>query len=1250
MINRPLRLPEVYRNIRNARVFVILMILNFLTANFLYAQQYPESPIGLMAGQAVRPNKSSEPGLLFYLSGKRDFKADFAAGGQDLPNFLRNVKVISSGAYGSGFSAEDDQLLTYWAPGNIYAQRGTLSFFWRSRYPVGPTAFPIFRVGYADHTSWDMTWLRIDYNGSGFDAFVTDIGLARTRVSYYIDKFPGPEEWIHLALAWDETEGIRFYVNGKLAAKQSIVGNVYDTGLDQFGPHSRIISPYQVQSAYCFERGGDIDELRIYDNMLPDESIAKLAKREGAGVIKPLIRDLSERKWKDEWWTRNGWNLPNNPPPVLPSKETSIRKVEIHDAYDIKRWCWKANDGIRETTWPGVYNMSRLPGRYDYFVLPDWDCYSGSGQSIRFTLPDEKWNHVEMWGKAWGQLTFERYQRPDTTFGVRTQQQIKSYHRLKEPKQGGTIRFDNALIEEPIGSFEVYYVSKDRAPEGSVSESFTLSSVPDGFENKALEDLASFIRGRYPGDEREMMVGVKEGASNEYKQAPLPKFSLPFIHILVPYTDQPEAGLNGIEIRFPTLNVKPTHKGVFPINIRVKDPLWQMRDLADFSFSIKPGESPSLWIDTRDHILPKGRALYITIAGAGVDLTPDMLKGTRVRMVYKSKEASRTEHEIDRLTQVRDLWSHVIEEHPRSPRLNLGNRLIADCNDLLSVNPNNWLGQTYLYAITRENKPAYKIPECPDDIPKWAFLQIEYLKKIEHLVMYYINNRQIDNGEFGGGLSDDGDFTNTFPAVSFYGIEPEKILKSLRLHMAAYFDQDRPAYDASLRQRSLPLFTNGLATIKTDELHSYEDGIQVAGQLMLIAYGDPQYFEKGMETARRMTEDITRINSAGHRHFIPSYYSGTRIADESPWQFSLPSSYNVLHTSFLVALYNGNPKLQQMLVELADGLLKHFHDGVLSNEINFYTDEDRGAGGVGRTWQVFYAAYLITGDSKYLDPIRDKVTERKEFDPNRMVEDYSREIVNLGISEYINTYGSVWIDRITSFNPVVQEDRLGGIALTRIGNVIPRNFVSWKFDKPASYKSVAFYLPKAKSNNIGVIAYTLEVKPVNANLTLWNIDPGSWRVRQGIDTNNDQKMDSQITERVVELQRGDTLNLKFAPRAYKILELELVKKAEKEYSERPDLAIGPNDIKVEKDSITVRVHNLGAVNTLSSRLEIKNGIGQIIATSPIPTLEAPVDLYPKWLDINIKIPEGTDLEHGSVLLDPELKIKEITKSNNTVKW
>src|SRR5258708_13949921 len=88
-------------------------------------------------------------------------------------------------------------------------------------------------------------------------------------------NFPKPDMWIHLTLAWDETRGIRFYVNGKLAGEAAATGR-FDAGLDQFGPHSRIISPQGVESSYNYDRGGDIDQLRIYDRVLSDDNNARL--------------------------------------------------------------------------------------------------------------------------------------------------------------------------------------------------------------------------------------------------------------------------------------------------------------------------------------------------------------------------------------------------------------------------------------------------------------------------------------------------------------------------------------------------------------------------------------------------------------------------------------------------------------------------------------------------------------------------------------------------------------------------------------------------------------------------------------------------------------------------------------------------------------------------------------------------------------------------------------------------------------
>src|SRR3954468_17007533 len=87
----------------------------------------PPSTVSLLPANA----HAKEPGLLFYLSGDSGLNADYAAGGNPVPNYVKDVKIVPNGVRGSYIQCADTQLLSYWAPGNIYAQRGTVSFFWR---------------------------------------------------------------------------------------------------------------------------------------------------------------------------------------------------------------------------------------------------------------------------------------------------------------------------------------------------------------------------------------------------------------------------------------------------------------------------------------------------------------------------------------------------------------------------------------------------------------------------------------------------------------------------------------------------------------------------------------------------------------------------------------------------------------------------------------------------------------------------------------------------------------------------------------------------------------------------------------------------------------------------------------------------------------------------------------------------------------------------------------------------------------
>ena len=126
--------------------------------------------------------------LLFYLSGENGSSADYAIGAST-PNFISNISITEDGAVGKALRCGLKQRLAYKAPGNIYSKRGTLAFWWRAYQPYGETEFPIFRVSFADHSSWDMCWLRIDYNGGGFDAFVTDFPKSAQQCSKIYTKW-----------------------------------------------------------------------------------------------------------------------------------------------------------------------------------------------------------------------------------------------------------------------------------------------------------------------------------------------------------------------------------------------------------------------------------------------------------------------------------------------------------------------------------------------------------------------------------------------------------------------------------------------------------------------------------------------------------------------------------------------------------------------------------------------------------------------------------------------------------------------------------------------------------------------------------------------------------------------------------------------------------------------------------------------------------------------------------------------------
>ena len=100
------------------------------------------------------------------------------------------------------------------------------------------------------------------------------------------------------------------------------------------------------------------------------------------------------------------------------------------------------------------------------------------------------------------------------------------------------------------------------------------------------------------------------------------------------------------------------------------------------------------------------------------------------------------------------------------------------------------------------------------------------------------------------------------------GVNPAKLRASLLRELDAFYAQG--------------MFTNGLSTIQTDELHSYEEGINCLAQNLILDYASPRQLERAMVTEPsssgwRMVSSTVRLNSgSSSRNRTPSSSSRTR--------------------------------------------------------------------------------------------------------------------------------------------------------------------------------------------------------------------------------------------------------------------------------------------------------------------------------------------------------------------------------------
>src|SRR5204863_7728045 len=132
-------------------------------------------------------------------------------------------------------------------------------------------------------------------------------------------------------------------------------------------------------------------------------------------------------------------------------------------------------------------------------------------------------------------------------------------------------------------------------------------------------------------------------------------------------------------------------------------------------------------------------------------------------------------------------------------------------------------------------------------------------------------------------------------------------------------------------------------------------------------------------------------------------------------------------------------------------------------------------------------------------------------------------------------------DRVNVPFTELQRARLGGVALVR-NTYYPGNSISWKFHSPASEESAAILVREATPTSMKIVVYNLTSESIRTTMTAWDVEPGRWEIRQGLDANGDDEAEGASIGRSVDLERASSVDLIFGPHATTVFSLKLIDK------------------------------------------------------------------------------------------------------------
>jgi len=1032
-------------------------------------------------------------------------------------------------------------------------------------------------------------------------------------------------KWHHLAVVWDECQGTRAYCDGEAAGS--------NWGKNPFHDGYLSVGRLSLQHA-------QFDEVRVFDVALSQRQVKALAAGEQAV---PDLAAPSPGVDTEHRLARLCWKDAPAEHFIPVSGPTTIRRVDLADARALRISGWRAVDGRDDSVWPVRYHG------YEYL---------GGGALNLKMAPGEKFNFVRVTGRidAASLCAGEEWEKPkDAAVIARfAGKQFIAGHRLSKPCTAPGV---SVYPDQPRDYYrkefkELHDIALlDVRPGGPSRGVGWLSGLLGGPDLKTVSgDNRVRLIHWYRPEERAILAG--SAAAPGMREVELQ--ALRFLHLMLPAqtTDTP---MDTVRLQ---LKVDGWKRGNL-VNVRLHDPFNLWRALMDVDLRLENDNGLDVSLQFPGTILPGGTELWLTLVsrdsgrvrcGAGEStLTvygPEMAKAKKSYLTWQHRLLK---DNMAVLSEPRPWGGNTFDDTFLRVGLHPYDAIARTAWDLHRRFPTDRWTRGYMLFTHPQDKPYWdSLPiDLPRDprVPRWALLEKELLHEFLFFVNWWIDNRQVPNGELGNFYGDDTDLVNDWLSLSMIHDPDGKLKRSVRI-LADYCWRTK--------------MKNGLNIKVRDALHAYEEGPNAQPVAALMDYGNPVLWERLMATARRYDGWLMSKPQDGKRVFR-GYDFGDSDVRGGPGRFGYARL--ILHHGLALIWYNGSATLTQMMTEFFDG----------------------NTGFRGKTIGVPHILYLQTGDKRFIKTENlarsywwMRILNRKQADEKALKEliDYQFDLGStrsLGFGNYLplqkyiawhytrdksllvpaleylwkQTYYTMYLytkteqsgDRVAVHKNLTDFMYLGGMPGAR-NHIAPYFAVSYEGFSPEFAALVLEDTPEL----LRWVGFNFEEQPQAGAVRVWNLAPGTYEVRMGLDANDDDKIDGTAEIKQMELKRYETIPVTLPSHKLYVVEARCVRK-DVPLHERCDLAITHEDATRKGTALTVVVHNIGRLPTGPFRVELLDAAGKTLGTKTHPGLDGIEDLQDKKIAITFDNVAAA----GALRVKVAGEMKEITEVNNVAR-